>query len=311
MRGINVLIHTRGTGLTYLTFFQPREKPLRTKRSHRRHGGTPRQHGESPSAQSSFMNETTKFQAYRPSSSKNAQYRTQSPHSPIDGHPRGADPTSFAASSPSHSTGYPSTNRHPLISPIPPTNAFTMYLDSRFLDQREKYKGIESEEALLRLAQDSWDAESEGTKQLFYLQETKQRDAYQAQKLAMAEYEADHHYHQPQQREQDREPVVRGGGGGGSSGGATGRDRTSNRQQRRGRSGGGAAAAAAEERERERQLLKERDLERDRDRDRESMDGVVEHDAESADDNHINSNSKNDAGRASSGGGGGFTAVNG
>ena len=76
-----------------------------------------------------------------------------------------------------------------MVPPLPPADAFAMYLDGRFLSQPHKHPQANSEQALIQLAEESWENESEGTKQLYKLQEAKQRQAYNNQRTLSLEYE--------------------------------------------------------------------------------------------------------------------------
>lgn len=76
-----------------------------------------------------------------------------------------------------------------MVPPIPPSDAFALYLDRTFLSQPHRHPGATTEAALVQLAQERWETESEGTKQLYKLQEAKQRETYEKQRKAYEEYE--------------------------------------------------------------------------------------------------------------------------
>ncbi len=89
---------------------------------------------------------------------------------------------------------------HPVVSPLPPPTAFQMYADQRHLSpQHHPGKDKTSLATLMKQAEDGWDAETEGVKQLYLLRETREREIYEKQLAAAREYES-------QQQKKDSTP---------------------------------------------------------------------------------------------------------
>lgn len=100
----------------------------------------------------------------------------------------------------------PILHTHPIVPPIPPPTAFQMYAEARFLSQPHNHssKHANTTEALMQLAHETWDTESEGVKQYYLLQESKAKESHEAKVAAAQEYET-------QQQQQQQQEAVRGG----------------------------------------------------------------------------------------------------
>ena len=104
--------------------------------------------------------------------------------SPTDGQPE------FQHYRPVESTEA-SLQTHPMVPPIPPPTAFQLYAESRFLSQPHTHssKHASTPAALMDLARETWDTESEGVKQLYLLQESKAKETYETHVAAAQSYE--------------------------------------------------------------------------------------------------------------------------
>ena len=80
---------------------------------------------------------------------------------------------------------------HPMVSPLPPPTAFQIYADQRHLSSPQNQSGKQStsQAALMKQAEENWENESEGVRQLFLLQEVKAKETYEKQVAAAREYE--------------------------------------------------------------------------------------------------------------------------
>ena len=80
---------------------------------------------------------------------------------------------------------------HPMVPPIPPPTAFQLYAEARFLSQPHTHssKHASTPAALMDLARETWDTESEGVKQFYLLQESKAKENYETQVAAAQNYE--------------------------------------------------------------------------------------------------------------------------
>ncbi|KAL9104319.1 MAG: hypothetical protein Q9163_000710 [Psora crenata] len=169
-------------GQLIVSSFQPNDRPLRTKRRHRRAASPP----------STIGYQMSQHQSYAVPSGYE-----QTPHgqhsSPYAGPPPNVLPHPHQYPHPQHVpmhqlqiVPHPPQHQHqpqlnPMLSPIPAPSAFAMFFENNYLSQPHKHSGARTEEDLLELARRNWTSEEPAhiqVRKMYEAEEQKQRQRY-------------------------------------------------------------------------------------------------------------------------------------